>query len=74
MSNSKHCSPGFSSGLLDELLGLRFRTAGYQAIDRICDHYDTVQDKPVKPSVKPGYLRKALPGEDLTSSCDRTDR
>ncbi|KAF9785098.1 pyridoxal phosphate-dependent transferase [Thelephora terrestris] len=49
----------------------QFRKAGYQAIDRICDHYSSVQDRPVRPSVKPGYLRNALPsappikGEDI---------
>lgn len=48
---------------LSEYRCLRFRKAGYQAINRICDHYHTMQDKPVKPSVEPGYLRKALPCE-----------
>ena len=43
-------------------VGFRFRRAGYQAIDRICDHYHYVQEKPVKPNVEPGYLRKVLPG------------
>ncbi|KAF9648552.1 aromatic-L-amino-acid decarboxylase [Thelephora ganbajun] len=39
----------------------RFRKAGYQAIDRICDYYYSLQNKPVKSNVKPGYLREALP-------------
>jgi hypothetical protein len=40
----------------------RFRRAGYQAIDRICDYYISLRDKPVSSQVEPGYLRKALPG------------
>lgn len=43
-------------------VSLRFRKAGYQAIDRICDYYSTLQERPVKSQVEPGYLRKALPG------------
>jgi hypothetical protein len=43
------------------LIDSRFRKAGYQAIDRICDYYYSLQDKPVVSSVKPGYLREALP-------------
>jgi len=46
-----------------------FRKAGYQAIDRICDFYYSLQDRPVVPPVQPGYLLKQLPGEyDLFES------
>ncbi|KAG8942904.1 hypothetical protein FRC04_003304 [Tulasnella sp. 424] len=38
-----------------------FRKAGYQAIDRICDYYYSLADKPVVAQVEPGYLRKLLP-------------
>ncbi|ORX34523.1 putative aromatic-L-amino-acid decarboxylase [Kockovaella imperatae] len=48
-----------------------FRKAGYAAIDRICDYYATLAERPVKAEVKPGYLINALPdhppeqGEDF---------
>ncbi|KDQ27987.1 hypothetical protein PLEOSDRAFT_1097003, partial [Pleurotus ostreatus PC15] len=54
----------------------QFRKAGYQAIDRICDYYYTLQDKSVVSSVKPGYLRDSLPveapeaGEDFQKIAD----
>ena len=54
----------------------QFRKAGYQAIDRICDYYYSLQDKPVQSQVEPGYLRKALPdtppevGEDFQEIAD----
>ncbi|KAI9056450.1 aromatic-L-amino-acid decarboxylase [Trametes sanguinea] len=38
-----------------------FRKAGYQAIDRICDYYASLQDRPVVSQVQPGYLVDALP-------------
>ncbi|KAI0308504.1 hypothetical protein OF83DRAFT_1180736, partial [Amylostereum chailletii] len=41
----------------------QFRKAGYQAIDRICDYYYSLREKPVSAQVEPGYLRKALPGK-----------
>ncbi|EMD37052.1 hypothetical protein CERSUDRAFT_84071 [Gelatoporia subvermispora B] len=53
-----------------------FRKAGYQAIDRICDYYYSLQNRPVVPSVQPGYLLDALPdsppeqGEDFTVIAD----
>ncbi|KAF7789995.1 hypothetical protein EIP86_000943 [Pleurotus ostreatoroseus] len=53
-----------------------FRKAGYQAIDRICDYYSSLQDKPVASQVHPGYLREALPpsapedGEDFQLIAD----
>ncbi|OAX40527.1 hypothetical protein K503DRAFT_781319, partial [Rhizopogon vinicolor AM-OR11-026] len=40
----------------------QFRKAGYQAIDRICDYYTSLRDRPVTSQVEPGYLRKLLPG------------
>ncbi|KAH9913765.1 pyridoxal phosphate-dependent transferase [Fomitopsis serialis] len=53
-----------------------FRKAGYQAIDRICDFYYSLQDRPVVPPVQPGYLLKQLPdsppedGEDWNIIAD----
>lgn len=41
---------------------IRFRKAGYQAIDRICDFYYSLQERPVVPPVQPGYLLAQLPG------------
>ncbi|VDB87990.1 unnamed protein product [Peniophora sp. CBMAI 1063] len=38
-----------------------FRKAGYDAVDRICDYYASLRQKPVVAQVQPGYLRKALP-------------
>ena len=46
---SQHCS--------------RFRKAGYQAIDRICDYYASLQERPVVSQVQPGYLLNTLPCE-----------
>ncbi|KAJ3485385.1 hypothetical protein NLI96_g5001 [Meripilus lineatus] len=39
----------------------QFRKAGYQAIDRICDYYYSLEKRPVSSQVQPGYLREALP-------------
>ncbi|GFZ46696.1 hypothetical protein JCM24511_03916 [Saitozyma sp. JCM 24511] len=36
-------------------------SAGYAAIDSICDYYQSIQDRPVKSDVKPGYLLETLP-------------
>ncbi|KAI0364197.1 aromatic-L-amino-acid decarboxylase [Pilatotrama ljubarskyi] len=53
-----------------------FRKAGYQAIDRICDYYASLQDRPVVSQVQPGYLVDALPSsppeeaEDFASIAD----
>lgn len=38
----------------------RFRKAGYQAIDRICDYYYSLQDRAVISKVEPGYLKEHL--------------
>lgn len=40
-----------------------FRKAGYQAIDRICDYYNSLQERSVVPNVEPGYLRDHIPGK-----------
>ncbi|KAF8971067.1 pyridoxal phosphate-dependent transferase [Flammula alnicola] len=54
----------------------QFRKAGYQAIDRICDYYYSLQEKPVISSVEPGYLRQHIPlsapeeGEDFQVIAD----
>ncbi|PCH37501.1 PLP-dependent transferase [Wolfiporia cocos MD-104 SS10] len=54
----------------------QFRKAGYQAIDRICDYYYSLQQRPVVPPVQPGYLISQLPdvppeaGEDFTVIAD----
>ncbi|TCD60569.1 hypothetical protein EIP91_009853 [Steccherinum ochraceum] len=54
----------------------QFRKAGYQAIDRICDYYYSLEQRPVVSQVQPGYLREALPenapekGEDFQFIAD----
>ncbi|KAM6495469.1 Pyridoxal phosphate-dependent transferase [Amanita muscaria] len=54
----------------------QFRKAGYQAIDRICDYYYSLQEQPVVPRVEPGYLRLLVPpgppekGEDFQIVAD----
>ncbi|KAI8990725.1 aromatic-L-amino-acid decarboxylase [Trametes punicea] len=40
-----------------------FRKAGYQAIDRICDYFSSIQDRPVVSQVQPGYLVDTLPSD-----------
>ncbi|KIM79842.1 hypothetical protein PILCRDRAFT_10021 [Piloderma croceum F 1598] len=58
----------------------QFRKAGYQAIDRICDYYYSLHERPVIAQVKPGYLRRALPssapekGEDFQHVADDYQR
>ncbi|KAH9993713.1 pyridoxal phosphate-dependent transferase [Russula compacta] len=39
----------------------QFRRAGYDAINRICDYYYSLREKPVVAQVKPGYLRDLIP-------------
>ncbi|TXT08689.1 hypothetical protein VHUM_02817 [Vanrija humicola] len=39
----------------------RSHPTGYAAVDAICDYYNTLQSRTVKPDVQPGYLIKALP-------------
>ncbi|CAN9476844.1 unnamed protein product [Alternaria alternata] len=39
----------------------QFRDAAKGAIDEIAKYYDTLEERPVLPSVKPGYLRPLLP-------------
>ncbi|KAF8070404.1 pyridoxal phosphate-dependent transferase [Lyophyllum atratum] len=54
----------------------QFRKAGYQAIDRICDYYYSLQDLPVISKVEPGYLKQHVPltapeeGEDFQVIAD----
>ncbi|KIJ40182.1 hypothetical protein M422DRAFT_49315 [Sphaerobolus stellatus SS14] len=53
-----------------------FRHASYQAIDRICDYFLSLEERPVLPSVQPGFLRGLLPnhvpdsGEDIQQIAD----
>jgi tyrosine decarboxylase len=37
-----------------------FRRQGHQVIDFIADYYGRMDDYPVHPSVKPGFLRRAV--------------
>ncbi|KAF2475160.1 dopa decarboxylase-like protein [Lindgomyces ingoldianus] len=39
----------------------QFRDAAHTAIEDIIKYYDTIQDRPVLPSVSPGYLKPLLP-------------
>ncbi|KAH9979065.1 pyridoxal phosphate-dependent transferase [Lactifluus volemus] len=54
----------------------QFRKAGYDAIDRICDYYYSLREKPVVAQVQPGYLRQLIPesapqkGHDWASIID----
>ncbi|KIM45051.1 hypothetical protein M413DRAFT_441699 [Hebeloma cylindrosporum] len=54
----------------------QFRKADYQAIDRICDYYYSLQERSVISTVEPGYLRKHIPlsppgeGEDFQVIAD----
>ncbi|KAI1818322.1 pyridoxal phosphate-dependent transferase [Poronia punctata] len=41
----------------------QFREAAISSIDEIVKYYDTIEERPVLPSVEPGYLRKLLPQE-----------
>lgn len=46
-----------------ELDALRDRAnrPGYAAVDAICNYYETLQSRPVKAEVMPGYLIDSLP-------------
>ncbi|KAI0060956.1 hypothetical protein BV25DRAFT_1827177 [Artomyces pyxidatus] len=54
----------------------QFRKAGYDAIDRICDYYYSLRERPVVAQVEPGYLRPLLPerapekGEEWSNIAD----
>ncbi|QIW95681.1 hypothetical protein AMS68_001199 [Peltaster fructicola] len=55
-------------GKLDEravpplgMTGQQFLDAGLSAVNGIEQYYSTIQDRPVLPSVSPGYLKKLLP-------------
>ncbi|CRG88687.1 aromatic-L-amino-acid decarboxylase [Talaromyces islandicus] len=39
----------------------QFRVAAHAAIDDIINHFDTLPDRPVLPSIEPGYLRPLIP-------------
>ncbi|CAH0557849.1 unnamed protein product [Brassicogethes aeneus] len=41
----------------------QFREFGKAAVDYIADYFDNIKDRPVLPSVKPGYLEDLLPDE-----------
>lgn len=47
----------------------RSRHPGYAAIDQICDYYKTLNERPVRADVKPGYLIEQLPSECLKPIC-----
>ncbi|KAI0696521.1 pyridoxal phosphate-dependent transferase [Cytidiella melzeri] len=53
-----------------------FRKAGYQAIDRICDYYYSLEQRAVTSQVQPGYLKELIPssaplhGEDFQQIAD----
>jgi aromatic-L-amino-acid decarboxylase len=38
-----------------------FRVRGKQMIDLVADYLDTIENRPVLPSVEPGYLRHLVP-------------
>ncbi|KAK2464196.1 hypothetical protein APHAL10511_003653 [Amanita phalloides] len=58
----------------------QFRKAGYQAIDRICDYYYSLHERPVVPQVDPGYLKRSVSscapenGEDFQTIADDYQR
>ncbi|KAJ8969859.1 hypothetical protein NQ314_001543 [Rhamnusium bicolor] len=41
----------------------QFREFGKAAVDYIADYFETIRDRPVLPSVQPGYLGELLPRE-----------
>ncbi len=46
----------------------RFRTAGHQAIDRICEYYYSMEERhAVVPQVEPGYLARSVPRKTCSS-------
>ncbi|KAI0342421.1 hypothetical protein BDW22DRAFT_1357765 [Trametopsis cervina] len=57
-----------------------FRKAGYQAIDRICDYYSSLEQRSVVSQVPPGYLKDLIPssapeeGEDFQQIADDYQR
>ncbi|XP_031627721.1 3,4-dihydroxyphenylacetaldehyde synthase 2-like [Contarinia nasturtii] len=40
-----------------------FRKFGYAAVDFVAEYLENIRDRPVLPSVEPGYLHKLLPSE-----------
>jgi hypothetical protein len=61
MLNSTFCMLQILTQVISDMIYHRFRRAGYQAIDRICDYHSSLRNRPVTSQVEPGYLRKALP-------------
>lgn len=43
-----------------------FRVHGKQMVDYICDYVQTMDQRPVAPTIDPGYLVPLLAGRDLT--------
>ncbi|KAF5317274.1 hypothetical protein D9611_004044 [Ephemerocybe angulata] len=41
----------------------QFRKAGYAAIDRICDYFNSLEKLPVVSRVEPGYMKDLVPAE-----------
>lgn len=39
-----------------------FRTAAKQLVDYIADYIENIRERPVLPSVEPGYIRDLVPG------------
>ena len=50
-----------STILCPSLTARRFRKAGYQVIDRICEYYYSLEEQPVASRVEPGYLERSVP-------------
>lgn len=42
-----------------------FRKHGKQMVDYICDYIQTMDQRPVAPTIDPGYLVPLLAGKDL---------
>ena len=47
--------------LLEPDTACRFRKAGYQVIDRICEYYYSLEKRPIASQVQPGYLVRSVP-------------
>lgn len=41
----------------------QFRKQGYAMVDWICSYYSSVEQRPVRSQVEPGYLAPLLPSE-----------
>lgn len=38
----------------------QFRKAGYAAIDRVCDYFESIENDPVMPQIQPGSIAKLI--------------